>query len=587
MQLQNGTLLQGGKYKIEKVLGQGGFGITYLATQTLTDKKVAIKEFFFKEYCERDNVSGTVTVPTTSKKKFVEKFQKKFLKEAKIISDLNHKNIIRVLDVFQENDTSYYSMEYIIGKSLAQEINAKGKIDETEAISIIDSIGQALSYLHERHINHLDVKPGNIMIDEKEHRTVLIDFGVSKQYDPETGDGTTTTPVGISHGYSPLEQYNTGGVNNFSPQSDIYALGATLLKMISGQTPPSAIDISQHGLPQLPSTISPWIDKAIRTAMQPIKESRPASVQQFITIIHERKAAPEETIFSGTVEKEKDKKRSSIVGKTLLIALLVAAVIGVIYVMNQSSAVNMPDVVTEDNMPIPYEEPLNEAPSNNDLKTKRYSKEVDSSTGTNKLNIDYPTSGNAILLQNIREWINEELGGTYDGDLNDGATFFAYYTKGLDNNEEDGYSTTDIKKANETSKIITYIKDCYAYAGGAHGYGFAVGVTFRKIDGKKFSKDMIMRPYAIQNDIKAGLKKYFGVVTDDELMDNLQLNNELYNINNLPLPETDPWITKDGVFFSYAPYEIASYAAGAPSFVIPISKVKNHVTSTAKTFFDE
>ena len=77
--------------------------------------------------------------------------------------------------------------------------------------------------------------------------------------------------------------------------------------------------------------------------------------------------------------------------------------------------------------------------------------------------------------------------------MNDGATFFAYYTKGLDNNEEDGYSTTDIKKANETSKIITYIKDCYAYAGGAHGYGFAVGVTFRKIDGKKFSKDMIMR----------------------------------------------------------------------------------------------
>lgn len=217
-------------------------------------------------------------------------------------------------------------------------------------------------------------------------------------------------------------------------------------------TPPSAIDISQHGLPQLPSTISPWIDKAIRTAMQPIKESRPASVQQFITIIHERKAAPEETIFSGTVEKEKDKKRSSIVGKTLLIALLVAAVIGVIYVMNQSSAVNMPDVVTEDNMPIPYEEPLNEAPSNNDLKTKRYSKEVDSSTGTNKLNIDYPTSGNAILLQNIREWINEELGGTYDGDLNDGATFFAYYTKGLDNNEEDGYSTTDIKKPMRQAK---------------------------------------------------------------------------------------------------------------------------------------
>lgn len=108
--------------------------------------------------------------------------------------------------------------------------------------------------------------------------------------------------------------------------------------------------------------------------------------------------------------------------------------------------------------------------------------------------------------------------------------------------------------------------------------------------GKLMEKILKRHDYAPLCDTKrhkSWFEKYFGVVTDDELMDNLQLNNELYNINNLPLPETDPWITKDGVFFSYAPYEIASYAAGAPSFVIPISKVKNHVTSTAKTFFDE
>jgi serine/threonine protein kinase len=100
--LKNGSSLQGGKYKIEKVLGQGGFGITYLATQELLDRKVCIKEFFFKEYCERDEATSHVTLGTQSSREMVERFMAKFLKEARTISKLEHPNIIRIHDIFME-----------------------------------------------------------------------------------------------------------------------------------------------------------------------------------------------------------------------------------------------------------------------------------------------------------------------------------------------------------------------------------------------------------------------------------------------------------------------------------------------------
>ena len=118
-QLKSGSLLQGGKYKIEKVLGQGGFGITYLAIQELLDRKVCIKEFFFKEYCERDEATSHVTLGTQSNREMVERFMNKFLKEARTISQLHHPNIIQIYDIFKENNTAYYVMEYIEGESLA------------------------------------------------------------------------------------------------------------------------------------------------------------------------------------------------------------------------------------------------------------------------------------------------------------------------------------------------------------------------------------------------------------------------------------------------------------------------------------
>ena len=286
MTLQQGAILQGGKYIIKRVLGQGGFGITYLAENTMLDGKVAIKEFFFKEYCDRDEATSHVTIGTSSNRELVERFKQKFIKEARTIFKLNHPNIVRILDIFEENGTAYYVMDYIEGESLGDMVKRRGAIPEAEAVGYIKEVASALSYIHGKSINHLDIKPGNIMKRQEDGQILLIDFGVSKQYDAETAEGTTTTPVGISHGYSPVEQYKKNGVSSFSPQSDIYSLGATLYKLITGDTLPEAIKVAQmDGILPVDASISGNIKNAITKALQFRKEDRPQTVSDFLSII--------------------------------------------------------------------------------------------------------------------------------------------------------------------------------------------------------------------------------------------------------------------------------------------------------------
>lgn len=283
MQLQSGTLLQGGKYKIERVLGQGGFGITYLATQVGLNRKVAIKEFFMREYCNRDTDTSQVTVGSEGSRDVVDKFRSKFVKEAQNIACLKHPHIISIYDVFEDNGTAYYVMEYLDHGSLAELVKQRGRLSEADALSYIRQIADALRYIHARKMNHLDVKPGNILIDETDG-AVLIDFGLSKRYDDE-GNQTSTTPVGISHGYAPLEQYKKGGVGTFSPSTDIYSLGATLYRLVTGETPPDANDVNDEGLPAFPSCVSPSVARAIEQAMQPRRKDRPQSVDAFLALL--------------------------------------------------------------------------------------------------------------------------------------------------------------------------------------------------------------------------------------------------------------------------------------------------------------
>lgn len=329
MQLQSKTTLQEGKYRIETVLGQGGFGITYLATQKIvvkgaigeleTEIKVAIKEFFMKDVCNRDSHTSYITIPSVGSKEMVERFRQKFIKEAQNISRLKHPNIVKVLDVFEENGTAYYVMEYIPGGSLQQYLSENAPLQETEVLYYIRKIAGALDYIHEQHMIHLDIKPGNILRRDNEE-PVIIDFGLSKQYD-EWGYQTSTTPVGISAGYAPIEQYKKGGNQTFSPSNDIYSLGATLYKMITGNTPPDASDIIDNGL-SLPENISPGIREVIRKAMETKRSDRPQTISEFLAILDDKEKQYDEsneetTILNEEIKEEKQNNIQSITQQTI------------------------------------------------------------------------------------------------------------------------------------------------------------------------------------------------------------------------------------------------------------------------------
>ena len=282
--LQKDSQLQSGRYKILSTLGQGGFGITYLALQTGLERKVAIKEFFMKDLCNRDETTSHISVGSSGSIEMVNRFKDKFLKEARNIARLNHQHIVRILDVFEENGTAYYVMEYAEGGSLAEKVKRCGALPESEAVRYILQVADALGYIHRQKMNHLDVKPANIMLSEADD-AVLIDFGMSKQYDAATGNQTSTTPVGISEGYAPMEQYKQGGVGEFSPETDIYSLGATFFKLLTGITPPSASDVNEDGVPvnelKAKGASQIYID-VICKAMEGRKKDRMKDVQTFI-----------------------------------------------------------------------------------------------------------------------------------------------------------------------------------------------------------------------------------------------------------------------------------------------------------------
>ena len=345
--LNNGVTLQNGKYTIVKMLGQGGFGITYLAVTHMSlngqlgnmdvDVYVTIKEFFISTMNTR-SLDGKSIDQTDST--LVKDYKRKFIREAMSLSHLHHDNIVKVLEVFEENNTAYYVMEYIEGENLSEMVKRQGALPEATAVDYIKKVADALAYIHARSINHLDVKPGNIMLRKHDQQIVLIDFGLSKQYD-DVGSQTSSTPVGISQGFAPIEQYRAGGVAQFSPQTDIYSLGATLYWLVIGKTPPPADEILDDGLPSMPSYVSESVKKAIESAMQVKKKDRPQSVDEFIMCLQpsdscdEEKASPsvdaEDTIVykenvSDTVilpqEPTKQKTRKTNSNKILAIILI-------------------------------------------------------------------------------------------------------------------------------------------------------------------------------------------------------------------------------------------------------------------------
>ncbi len=338
--LAEGTVLQSGRYRITRFIDSGGFGCTYEAEHPQLGR-VAIKEFFPKTFCNRE-ASGHVTVGTHNNRELVAKLKSKFIREAKTIYALHHPNIVHVSDVFEENDTAYYVMDYIDGRSLGK----VDKLPEAKALEYILQVCDALKYLHSQSILHLDLKPANIMIDSND-TAILIDFGVSKQYDEVAGENTSTL-LGYTEGYAPLEQVNRS-VREFFPSTDIYALGATLYKLLSGVTPASATcRASGEGeLQPLPSGVSAKTRKAIDNAMILNKNQRTQSVDKFLADLGGK------SVVSGG-GKVKNGKKSRKGWLWVLIGALLVIAVGTLFLLNREE------------VPTPTEEvltPTEEAPT--------------------------------------------------------------------------------------------------------------------------------------------------------------------------------------------------------------------------------
>lgn len=344
--LKVGTLLRHETYRIEKILGQGGFGITYLATDLSLDRLVAIKEFFPKDYCDRVGDTSHITLGTSSSSEFVSRLKAKFLKEARNIAKLDHPGIIKIHAAFEENNTAYYVMDYIKGESLSDMIKRQGPLSLDAALKYIKGIGSALEYIHTKHINHLDLKPANVMVREVDDIPILIDFGLSKQYDSD-GNQTSTTPTGISHGFAPLEQYNDGGVMEFSPQTDVYPLAATLFYLVSGTVPAHATKLIEDGI-QFPPNFPQSIRPVIIIGMASARKNRYSSVRLFLNAldgedesteypeaVNIQEVAPSEPIIRNTATTQITASRKSNRSNRYLWISLV--VVGIIVLVGGSS----------------------------------------------------------------------------------------------------------------------------------------------------------------------------------------------------------------------------------------------------------
>lgn len=239
--LRVGTILRG-IYRIDSYLSSGGFGNTYVATNIEFDERVAVKEFFIKGVTQRDGNQTTVSVSNAENQDSFLEQREKFKKEARRLRQLDNPHIVKVHDLFEENGTAYYVMDYVDGENLSDRLKRTGQpMTEAEVNEILPQILEALKSVHDTGIWHLDLKPANIMVD-KSGQAKLIDFGASKQLNAQKGGATTSTAISYTNGYAPREQMEQN-YDKFGPWTDLYALGATLYNLLTAKRPPLPSDI--------------------------------------------------------------------------------------------------------------------------------------------------------------------------------------------------------------------------------------------------------------------------------------------------------------------------------------------------------
>jgi len=279
--LPPGTMLQGNAYSIDRVLGQGGFGITYIGSDNSLSRAVAIKEFF-PAGCYRKE--STVQPGGTIGRSAFHDAKTRFLDEAKNLARFRHPGIVNVHTAFEENNSAYMVMEYLHGQNLGTVVRDRGEpLPQDEALGFIREAGEALELVHASGLLHRDIKPENLM-QCQDGRIVLIDFGTARDFSSGATQGHT---VVVTPGYAPLEQYAQRAQRGAF--SDVYGLGATLYFLLSGEAPPAATDRAA-GVELVPphlliAAVEPHIGEAVQWAMELKVDSRPQTVREFLNAL--------------------------------------------------------------------------------------------------------------------------------------------------------------------------------------------------------------------------------------------------------------------------------------------------------------
>lgn len=272
-----GTVVNG-KYHIGRVLGSGGFGITYLAMDGQLDRRVALKEFFPSGLVMRGRDRVAVSSNTADDEAPFKRGLNRFFREGQILAKFDHPNIVRVIEVFEANGTAYLVMEFLDGVTLKSWLSRVGKIETRKALDVVNFIVDALRAAHAVDVVHRDLKPDNVYITHQ-GRTLLIDFGGAKQL---TADGDKSMDAMFAHGYAAPEQYSADS-DKVGPWTDVYGCGATLFKILTGETVRGALDRFSEDPPLnwSQSTAPPSVRRAVTKALALKHSDRFQTIQDF------------------------------------------------------------------------------------------------------------------------------------------------------------------------------------------------------------------------------------------------------------------------------------------------------------------
>jgi EAL domain-containing protein (putative c-di-GMP-specific phosphodiesterase class I)/serine/threonine protein kinase len=287
-------------YKIEGILGAGGFGITYLATDTNLDRAVAIKEYFPEQLACRNDDSGIDPASEAECKAFVWG-RERFLKEGQILARFSNPNIVSVLDFFELHNTSYMVMEYESGESLKSIIREGRRLSEADVLEVLLPLLRSLARFHNEGFIHRDIKPANILI-RRDGTPVLLDFGSARQ--TLSGERLSLTSL-VSPGYAPVEQYSDKAAHQ-GPWTDIYALGATFYHLMTGRMPATAMErtacLHDESDPLTAAGIlargaySEELLKAMDTSMKLMEHERPRSVSELLELLPGNADSPADSL---------------------------------------------------------------------------------------------------------------------------------------------------------------------------------------------------------------------------------------------------------------------------------------------------